>query len=79
MFKHELGKEAKSKVTGLIGVITSRSQCLYGYNRYYLQPKADKESKVPDGWWIDEDDVEIVGEGVIKAAKETGGPMSRTV
>lgn len=79
VFKHDLGLQAVAKVTGLKGIITSRSECLYGCNRYYIQPKADKDNKIPDGWWNDEDDIEIVGKGVTATPKETGGPMSRIV
>ena len=77
MFKVELGKEVKAKVTGLVGVVTSRSECLYGCNRYFIQPKVGEDKKVPDGWWVDEDDVEVIGQGVAKVAKHTGGPMSK--
>src|SRR5574343_411423 len=76
-FKIELGVEVRSRTTGLVGVITSRSECLYGCNRYYIQPKVDKDGKVPDGWWKDEMDLEVIGEGVKRVPANTGGPMSR--
>lgn len=78
MFKHELGKEVETKVTGLKGIITSRSECLYGCNRYYIEPKVDKDMKKPDGWWVDEDDITVKGLGVTAKKKDTGGPMDRT-
>lgn len=77
MFKHELGKKVKTRVTKMEGIITSRSENLYGCNRYYIQPQAGKDKKVPDGWWTDEDDVVVVSDGVKAAPKNTGGPMSR--
>ena len=76
-FKHALGNKVRDKVTGLIGIITSRSECLYGCNRYYVQPQADKNSKVPDAYWFDEDQLEVKGSGVTAVKKNTGGPMSR--
>ncbi|MDD4931650.1 MAG: hypothetical protein PHG66_05925 [Candidatus Colwellbacteria bacterium] len=79
MFKHELGVEAVSKVTGMKGIITARSQNLYGCNRYFIQPKVDKEGKPVDGWWTDEDDVHVKGKGVTAPRKDTGGPMSKIV
>lgn len=79
MFKHELGKEAKAKVTRLTGILTARSENLYGCNRYFIQPPVGADQKVADGWWVDEDDVEVVGDGVSTPQKDTGGPMSRTV
>lgn len=49
MFKHRLGLLAKSRTTGLKGIITSRSENLYGCNRYYIQPKYNKDMKQLDG------------------------------
>jgi len=77
MFKHELGKEVEAKVTKLRGVVTARSENLYGCNRYFIQPPAGSDQKVPDGWWVDEDDITVIGNGVTAAPKNTGGPMSR--
>ena len=77
MFKHELGVEVESKVTKLKGIIISRSECLYGCNRYFIQPKADKEGKLVDGWWVDEDDIIVKGRGVNAKKKDTGGMMSK--
>lgn len=80
-FKHSLGSEAESKVTKLRGILTSRSENLYGCNRYYIQPSANAEGKIPDGWWVDEDDITIVGRGLATAIKKPrrtdGGPMSK--
>lgn len=78
MFMHELGMTVEAKVTKLRGVLTSRSENLYGCNRYYIQPPVGDDKKVPDGWWVDEDDIEVIGPGVIAAPKNTGGPMSRS-
>jgi len=75
-FKHELGLLAESKVSAFKGIITSRSQNLYGCNRYYIQSKMNKDMKV-EGWWVDEDDIIIKGKGVTAKSKDTGGPMSK--
>lgn len=78
MFKIELGKEVKDRVTGLTGIITSRSENLNMCNRYYIQPKADKDMKIPDGWWVDEMQIEIIGDGIApKEDRSAGGPMDR--
>jgi len=63
-FKYELGIEVKSKTTGFKGIIMTRSECLYGCNRYFVQPKVGKDMKIPDGWYVDENDLIFVGEGV---------------
>ncbi|MBN2713193.1 MAG: hypothetical protein JXR97_12300 [Planctomycetes bacterium] len=78
VFTIELGSTVKSKVTGLKGVVTSRSECLNGCNRYYVQPKANKDMKVPDGWWMDEADLVVQKVPIInRANQDRGGPSSR--
>jgi len=78
MFAHELGSSVETKVAKLKGVITSRSENLYGCNRYFVQPPVGGDMKMPDGWWVDEDDVCVIGHGVNAVPKNTGGPMSRS-
>lgn len=77
-FKTDLGAEVQSKVTKLRGVVTARSENLYGCNRYYIQPPVGDDRKMPEGWWVDEDDLDVVGPGVRASPKNTGGPMSRS-
>ena len=79
MFKHALGSKVRSRLTGLEGTINARSENLYGCNRYAIQPRVDKDGRVPDAWWVDEDDIEIIGDGLASKIKKklTGGPMSR--
>lgn len=80
MFKIELGKKVKDKVTGLKGIITSRSENLNMCNRYYIQPEVGKDMKIPDGWWVDEMQIVIIGEGVApkpEKKRTAGGPMSK--
>jgi hypothetical protein len=77
MFKHKLGAKAQTKVSGFEGIILSRSKCLYGCNRYYVLPRADNDMKIPDGYWFDEDDITVIGEGIKADKKDTGGPMSK--
>ena len=77
MFKHELGMEIEARVSKLKGIITSRSECLFGCNRYFIQPQKEKENKVPEGWWVDEDDIKVIGKGVIQEKKPHGGMMSK--
>lgn len=77
MFKHELGALAESITLGVRGIIVARSQNLYGCDRYFIQPKAGKDMKVPDGFWMDADDVVVKGKGVTVKKKPTGGPISK--
>lgn len=73
----ELGSKVKCKVTGLVGIVTAKAAHLYGCNRVWIQPPVEKESKVPDGCWMDEAQVEIIEPQVIRKdlTKNTGGPM----
>lgn len=79
MFKHELGSEVESKTTGFKGIIMARSECLYGCNRYSIQPKTGADGKMTDSYWFDEDDLKVINPPVEKkdTKKKTGGPISR--
>lgn len=80
MFKHDLGMNMRSVVLGIAGTVTARSENLYGCNRYYIQPKAGADNKVPDGYWCDEADLTSNEPEVAKVARENnshGGPPSR--
>lgn len=85
MFNINLGVRVRSRVTGITGIITARSENLYGCDRYYIQPPVGTDNKVPEGWWIDEHDVEFIDAGVsdrvVPASLPSdvrGGPMSRS-
>lgn len=71
MFKHELGKRAKDKITGFEGIITSSVKYLTGCNRYHLQPTNLKEGIPIEGIYFDEAQVEILGDGI--APREVQG------
>lgn len=59
----KLGKLAKDKITGFEGIITSKHIYLTGCTQYGLQPKIDKDGKVPDKNYFDEGRLEIIGDG----------------
>lgn len=77
--KYILGIKAKSLVYGIEGIVTARSKNLYGCNRYFIQPPADKQGKMGDGNWFDEDDLKVTGKGLSESytKKTTGGPASK--
>lgn len=54
------GKLAKDKITGFEGIITSKHFYITGCAQYGLQPKIDKDGKVPDKNYFDEARVEII-------------------
>jgi hypothetical protein len=65
VFKYELGDRVSDRITGQIGVITSRAEHLFGCARYWIEPQELKDGKPIDGRWIDEDALDIKQAGVI--------------
>ncbi len=76
--KYDMGQKVKDKVTGLTGIIDSIAQCMNGCIRYSVQPKINKEQKVPSSYWIDEQQLELVDKKPVVKTKQTktGGPMT---
>lgn len=61
-----LGTVVRDKVTGFIGIAENRATFLYGCDRYSVQPKVDKDGKIPENQMIDEPQLELVeGEKVV--------------
>jgi hypothetical protein len=79
MFNFELGIKARSKVSGFTGVITSRLEHLNGCNRYWIEPRVGKDKKPTEGCWIDEVELEAVGNVKIVTAKSDNGGFASTV
>jgi len=78
MFKYELGKKAKDKITLFEGIIVARAEHLFGCNTYGLAPQAyDKEKgKRGDTEWFDEGRLEILGDGFKAEDVQTKDPGS---
>jgi hypothetical protein len=77
-FTIDNGEKVKSNVTGFAGIITARADHLHGCNRYYVTPPVDKDGKLPDGYWMDEAELEIVeGEKLERANNKRGGFPSK--
>jgi hypothetical protein len=76
--KIKLGSEVRDLVTGLTGIAIGRTEWINGCARIIVQPKVDKDSKLPDGVNVDEPQLEVIGEGEYKRTSETaetGGPI----
>lgn len=58
------GKEARDKVTGFTGIITGKTEWMYGCNQYCLMPTVDKDGKFREGQWFDEGRVEVLNNGI---------------
>ena len=75
MENKNLGKEAKCKVTGFTGIIISVVYYLNGCVQYCVKPPINKDGEMPDGEYIDIDEVEIISDGIKIKAKPGGGPQ----
>lgn len=73
----ELGMRVRDKVSGFEGVAVARTDWLSGCTRYSLQPKVDKDGKLPDVQGFDEPQLEVVTEKKVAATSPgvpPGGP-----
>lgn len=70
-----LGNKVKDTVTGFEGIATSRIEFLNGCIQYCIKPKMGKDGKMPEGEYIDEEQLMDLGKDVKVVAKDTGGVM----
>lgn len=83
--KAELGDEAKCKVTGFRGIITSTAQCLTGCDRVSIQAPMKKDGTYGENYWVDVAAVEIIKKAKVKPKEvredgpkaKAGGPATR--
>jgi len=75
MFKFELGAEVKDTITRFQGVITGRTEWLYGCRRYGLTSRKLRDNKPIEAQWFDEPQlVEVKVSKTQKVKKPTFGP-----
>jgi hypothetical protein len=68
-FRFDHGDKVKDRISGLVGIVGTRADHLFGCNRYWVEPQELKDGKPVEGRWFDEDAIEIVEAGVIKAKR----------
>lgn len=61
-YRLELGTKVKDKVTGLTGIITTRTEFLHGCVRVGVQPQELKDGKPVDPVSFDEPQLEVLAE-----------------
>jgi len=74
-----LGVEAKDKVTGFQGIVTSRHTYITGCDQYTLSPPKKEDGSLCDNYQFDEGRIEIIGKGINKeeiTSKKKGGPQA---
>ncbi len=77
----KLGDKAKDGISGFVGIVTGRAEYLYGCVQVLLAPmKLDKDGKVPDSLWLDEDRVAVMRPAARKrppsVEERAGGPLT---
>ncbi len=59
-FKYELGAKVRDNITGFTGVVTSRTECITGGNRFEVEGGITEEGKPVGIEWVDEDRLVLV-------------------
>lgn len=81
-WEHELGATVRDRLTGVTGILTSRSEHLFGCLTYTMQPNAVKDGEPAKALWFDEGRLETVApptkemlaRRVEAVARSPGGP-----
>ena len=72
-----LGKNAKDKVTGFEGVVTTMSYDLYGCIQAIITPPANKDGKKEDSHWFDVARLEVSTEDRVMPVPDfESGPIA---
>jgi hypothetical protein len=74
----KLGQQVKDKVTGFTGIATARVEYLSGCVQFCVRPEMVKPGEMPDGQYIDDMQLDVIGDGVFIPVDPDGGPMPDT-
>lgn len=75
-----LGKKVKCRFTGFSGRVMAFAVHITGCDRLSVQPPTDKDGKLPDSYWFDVTQLDVVEDEPKVEAKQgekPGGPPSR--
>ncbi len=76
----ELGDKARDLITGFEGIVTGHTRYITGCDCYCLQPQGlDKEGKIQEGKWIDENRLAIVQRDAVSLAPVSDAKPLRAV
>ena len=78
-FKFNNGQKVRDLVSGITGIINGSCVWLNGCVQYSVQPQSNDNKKL-DYWWLDEQQVELIDEGISKkiTPTPTGGPSTKS-
>jgi hypothetical protein len=71
----QLGNKVRCIVTGLTGIATSRVEYLNGCEQICVTPSVKNDGE-PKHYYVDVNQLEVVGKGIAVQPKRTGGPQS---
>jgi hypothetical protein len=74
----DLGSEVCDSVSGFKGIAMAQHMYINGCARITVQPKVDKEGKLPETQTFDESQLVVVSKQKIKGKNDTGGPEKYT-
>jgi len=75
----KLGQKVRCKVTGFTGIAVAKSEYLNGGVQFCVKPKMKAEdTKMPEEFYIDVEQLEVISDGLNVKKKQTGGVMADT-
>ncbi len=74
--KFTLGQRVRCTVTGFVGITIARVDHLNGCVQYCVKPPIpkDKPHERPDGYYIDEETLDLVDEGILEQGHRHPAP-----
>lgn len=73
-----LGKKVESRVTGFKGIATAKVEFINGCVQYCVKPRVGKDGAMPEGHYIDVEELVVIGEGAKVTPTATGGDNKET-
>ncbi len=81
--KFVLGQRVRDTVTGFEGIAIGRVVYINGCHQYLVKPKCvpkdDEPMKQPEGWYIDDQSLELVDEGILEPPHELNATYAQEV
>lgn len=72
----ELGDRCRDTISDFTGTAVAFTTWINGCTRFALQPKIDKDGKLPEAQWFDEPQIVVMEETVAPTGpRDTGGPL----
>lgn len=71
-----LGQQVRDKGTGFVGIAVAKVEFMNGYTQFCVKPEMCDPGKMPEGHYIDDIQLEVVGDGImVNLQKTPGGEM----